>query len=400
MNLKLHRSVLFASLFVCLATGVWQRNVKDSLMAALFTAVGTMGGLLLVERDKQRSELATQSTLQSSIAVLQQEQEQLQTYVNETFQLEQDLSASVRSLKSERLRLLNRIGSLHQQRNQMAAMVKQLKQENEVQTNLKVSTQALLSELQQQHQKLQSKIDAHAALDALAPEVRLTRVQHRLSLVRKKLAEQQHQQKLVQTELAIAQEQKIDLEGSLYDLRAEFNVLEQRYQELQENLRISEEQYKEISFGILGGKAAIQRLLRDILQKRQEKAALIAEVEGLQELSPQAIPSELLGLLPSTWQAWLQFVQHLNPEEQEFLKLILAQDSGQMEALPTAIAQSSVADLENILQEQAMLFLGESPFIRVADRPLPQLKAEYQSLLEQQSLFLPTPEDRCESTSS
>lgn len=396
MTSKFFPPVLFASLFVLLTTFAWQRNVKNSSISALLTLIGTTGSLVLLEKNRQQSELATEESLQINLENLRQEQSQLQEYINEAFQLEQDVTASVRSLQSERLRLLNRISSLHGQRNQITAIVQQLKQDNKVHSQQRQEMEQQLNALQEKYRILKDKVEAHAALDTLAPEVRLHRLQNQLAQVRRKLAEQQHQQKLLQTEFSIANEQKIDLEGSIYDLRAEFRVLEQRYAELQENLEISKQQYQDISFSILGGKAAVNHLFNEILLKRQEKAALAAEIEGLQDLRPMLEDDLVLDLLPPAWQAWLRFVQHLTPEEQQFLKIILNQEN--LMPLPENLSVATkepVETLEKMLHQQALLFLGESPFVRVGDRPLPQLKAEYHSLLSQ-SLIMPMPEGRFE----
>jgi hypothetical protein len=132
------------------------------------------------------------------------------------------------------------------------------------------------------------------------------------------------------------------------------------------------------------------------LLKRQEKAALAAEIEGLQDLRPMLENDLVLDLLPPAWQAWLRFVQHLTPEEQQFLKIILNQEN--LMPLPENLSVTTkepVETLEKMLHQQALLFLGESPFVRVGDRPLPQLKAEYHSLLSQ-SLLMPMPEGRFE----
>lgn len=399
MNFKPHRAVYFASLFVLLGTLLWQRNFKQSFLASLLTFVGTTGSLAIAEKDRQRDEIATKKGLQEELQALRQEQTQLQDYINEAFQVEQDIAASVRSLKSERLNLLNRISNLHSQRHHIATTVEQLQQENEAQEARRQTTQQELAILKQQHQQLEHKLEAHAALDALAPEVRLSRLQNRLAQVRRKLAAQQQQQQQIQGELAIAQDQKIDLEGALYDLRTELSVLQQRYAEVQENLRISQEDYRELSFDLLGGKAAVNRLLAEIQQKRQEKAALTAEIEGLQGLSPVTEGTILSDLMPPAWQAWLSFIQHLTPEEQQFLKVILTQENlATLSEFPVA-TKEPVETLEKMIHQQAMLFLGESPFIRVGDRPLPQLKAEYHSLLSQ-SIAIPNPEGRFESPSS
>ncbi len=396
---KFPRTILFASLFVFGATAVWQRNTKTGAIAALLTGCGMAGGSILVERERQQAEQQEKTALQQSLHLLRQEQANLDLYVNEAFELEQELSASVRALKSERLRLLNRINDLNRQRNDMSHELKQLRDENELQSQLHADTQASLTELQFQYEQLQEKLEAHAALDALAPEVRLNRLQQRLALVRRKLADQQHQQKLLQTECAIAQEQKIDLEGSLYDLRAEFNVLEQRYAEMQENLDFTTAQYREMSFNLLGSQAAVQRLTRDILCKRQEKSVLVAELENLRTLSPVTVDEQILELLPTPWQAWLRFVQHLAPEEQAFLKIILYRQN--LVALPEefpSMTHAPIETLASVLQERAENFLGESPFERVTDRPLLKLKEEYHSLLSQ-PLLVPISEDRYESKS-
>ncbi|AFY37421.1 hypothetical protein Lepto7376_1050 [[Leptolyngbya] sp. PCC 7376] len=396
---KFPRTILFASLFVFSATAVWQRDVRNGAIAALLTGCGMAGGSILVERERKQAEQREKDEIQDSLKVLRQEQTHLDLYVNEAFELEQELSASVRSLKSERLRLLNRINTLNDQRNEITAEVKQLQEENLAQTQLQETTQASLSELQIQYQQLQDKLDSHAALDALAPEIRLTRVQQRLAHVRRKLAEHQHQQKLLQTECAIAQEQKIDLEGALYDLKAEFNVLEQRYTEMQDNLDFTTAKYREMSFNLLGSQAAIKRLTRDILHKRQEKAVLLTELKSLQAIPPSPIEEQTLDLLPTAWQAWFRFVQNLAPEEQAFLKIILYRQN--LVAVPTEFPSMSHAPIETlatVLQERAESFLGESPFERVADRPLLQLKAEYHSLLSQ-SVLVPITEDTFETKS-
>lgn len=404
---KLPRTILFASLFVFSATALWQRNVKNGAIAALLTGCGMAGSSMLMERERQQSQRREKSDLQQSIQQLRQERSHLDVYVNEAFELEQELSASVRSLKSERLRLLNRINDLGEQRNAMTSEIKQLRKDSRLQQQLQASTEASLAELQIQYQKLQEKVDAHTALDVVAPEVRLTRLQQRLAMVRRKLAEQQHQQKLLQTECAIAQEQKIDLEGSLYDLRAEYKVLEQRYAEMQDNLDDTTEQYKNMSFNLLGSQAAIKRLTDDILHKRQEKALLLAEIDSLNALSTVS-NQEVIALLPTAWQAWLRFVQHLTPEEQAFLRIILSQQN--LVSLPTefpTMTHAPIETLAQILQERAELILGESPFEEVGDRPLLQLKAEYHSLLSQSPLaavepeetLLSIPEDQYESKS-
>lgn len=393
---KFPRTILFASLFVFSATAVWQRNTKTGAIAALLTGCGMAGGSILVERERQQAQQDEKTALQQTLHILRQEQTHLDLYVNEAFELEQELAASVRSLKSERLRLLNRINELSQQRNEMNVELTQLRAANDAQSQRYTETQTALVELQSQYQELQEKLEAHAALDALAPEVRLSRVQQRLALVRRKLADQQHQQKLLQTECAIAQEQKIDLEGALYDLRAEFNVLEQRYAEMQDNLDFTTAQYREMSFNLLGSQAAVQRLTRDILCKRQEKSVLVTELESLKTLSPIATNEEIFALLPPAWQAWLRFVQHLAPEEQAFLKIILYRQN--LVALPEEFPSMTHAPIETlaaVLQERAENFLGESPFERVRDRPLLKLKAEYHSLLSQ-SLLVPISEDRYE----
>lgn len=402
MTFKLLRPITCASLFILLTTFIWQRDLKNSCITALLTFCGTAGSIALLDKERQQSSLQKEEFLQANIKMLQQEQEQLQEVINEAFQLEQDVSASVRSLQSERLRLLNRISSLHGQRSHIATAVNQLKEENATQLQRRKEAEEKLVALQKQNQSLKEKVKAHAALDAFAPEMRLGRLQNQLAQVRRKLAEQQHQQKLLQTEFSIANEQKTDLEGSIYDLRAEFRVLEQRYQELQENLQISEQQYKDISFSILGGKAAVNHLFNEILLKRQEKASLAAEIKGLEGLqgSPAVIEdNSVMDLLPPAWQAWLQFVQHLTPEEQQFLKIILNQEN--LMPLPENLSVATkepVEILEKMLHQQALLFLGESPFVRVGDRPLPQLKAEYYSLLSQ-SLLMPMPEGRFEPSS-
>ncbi|NJN74507.1 MAG: hypothetical protein HC799_17790 [Limnothrix sp. RL_2_0] len=396
MTSKFLRPVLFASLFVLLTTLAWQRNLKNSSISALLTLIATTGSLVLLEKNRQQSDLAAEASLQLNLENLRREQSQLQEYINEAFQLEQDVSASVRSLQSERLRLLNRISSLHGQRNHITAIVQQLKQDNKVHSQQRQDMEEQLNALQKKYRSLKDKVEAHAALDTLAPEMRLHRLQNQLLQVRRKLAEQQHQQKLLQTEFSIAHEQKIDLEGSIYDLRTAFKVLEQRYAELQENLETSNQQYQDISFSILGGKAAVNRLFNEILLKRQEKAALAAEIEGLQDLRPMLEENLVLELLPPAWQAWLRFVQHLTPEEQQFLKIILNQEN--LIPLPENLSVATkepVETLEKMLHQQALLFLGESPFVRVGDRPLPQLKAEYHSLLSQ-SLLMPMPEGRFE----
>jgi hypothetical protein len=391
---KFQRTIFFASCFVFLVTGAWQRDLKTSSIAALIAAVGTAGTVVLLERDRHQADLREQNTLSQAIDSLRQEKIHLESYVHEAFQVEQELAASVRSLKSERLQLLNRISDLHQQRHHVSVEVKQLQQENKVQTQLREQAEIALADLQFQHQQLQNKIEAHAALDALAPEVRLTRLQNRLAQVRRKLAEQQHQQKLTQTELAIAQEQKTDLEGSLYDLRAEVKVLEQRYTEMQEHLSLSQEQYRDVSFSLLGGQAAVKRLSDEILHKRQEKATLLADIAGLKTLNPLSTDEQVVCLLPTAWQAWLRFVQHLSREEQAFLRIILSRENLVTipDELPMIMPHAPIETLATILQERATLFLGESPFIRVEDRPLLQLKAEYHSLLSQSPLVPTTDE--------
>lgn len=399
MNFKPQRAVYFASLFVLLTTLLWQRNLKHTAIATVLTFIGTSGSLIWAEKERQQQAQTEKQQLQQELSKLRREQQELQAYVNEAFQVEQDISASVRALKSERQNLLNRISNLHNQRNHIAATVEQLKQENEAQATLRQATQQELALLKQQHQQLESKLEAHAALDALAPEVRLNRLQNRLAQVRRKLASQQQQQQQLQGELAIAQDQKLELEGALYDLRTELNVLQQRYDEIQENLRLSQAEYREISFDILGGKAAVNRLFAEIQQKRQEKAVLTAEIEGLEGLSPISKDSLLLDLLPPAWQAWLSFIQHLTPEEQQFLKVILTQEDLATLSEFSVATKEPVETLEKMLHQQAMLFLGESPFVRVGDRPLPQLKAQYHSLLSQ-SLLLPKTDGRLDSPST
>lgn len=394
---KFSRTIFLTSFFVFVVMALAQRDLRQASAAAITAGVGVTGAMAIASREERQAQVTEHNHLRKTIEVLRQEQAHLETYVNEAFQLEQELSASVRSLKSERLRLLSRISDLNYERNEVSIDLKQLHQENQLQQQLQESTEAALFDLQQQHQQLQEKLEAHAALDALAPEVRLHRLHSRLGQVRRKLAKQQHQQKLVQTELSIAQEQKIDLEGELYDLRAEFNVLDQRYQEMKEDLIISEEQYRDISFSLLGGKAAVKRLSHDILEKRQEKEALIAEIDGLQQMSPLAADEQIVELLPSAWQAWFRFVEHLAPEERAFLKIILSQEN--LVSLPEEFPSMTHAPIETlaaVLQERATSFLGESPFVRVEDRPLLQLKEEYHSLLSR-SLLLPISEDRYES---
>lgn len=391
---KFHRTIFFTGCFVFLVTGLWQRNLKHSSVAALIAAVGTAGSVALSDRDRQRAEQREQHALSQAVDNLREEQIHLESYVNEAFQVEQELAASVRSLKSERLQLLNRISELHRQRHQITIDVKHLQQENKAQNQLREQTELALADLQIQHQQLQNKLEAHAALDALAPEVRLSRLQNRLAQVRRKLAEQQHQQKLTQTELAIAQEQKIDLEGSLYDLRAELKVLEQRYKDIQENLAESQTQYRDISFSLLGGQAAVKRLSDEILHKRQEKNTLLADIAGLKTLNPLSTDEQIVCLLPTAWQAWLRFVQHLSREEQAFLRVILSRENLVTipDELPMIAPHAPIETLATILQERATLFLGESPFVRVDDRPLLQLKAEYHSLLSRSPL-VPDTED-------
>lgn len=404
---RLPRTILLASFFVFSATAIWQRDVKNGAIAALLTGCGMAGSSVLIKREQQQAQLREQGDLQQSLQQLRQEQVHLDLYVNEAFALEQELSASVRSLKSERLRLLNRINDLGEQRNAMTSEIKQLRKNSRQQQQLQASTEASLAELQTQYQKLQEKVDAHTALDVLAPEVRLTRLQQRLAMVRRKLAEQQHQQKLLQTECAIAQEQKTDLEGALYDLRAEYKVLEQRYADMQDDLDSTTEKYKDMSFNLLGSQAAIKRLTSEILHKRQEKALLLAEIDSLNALSTVS-NQEVMALLPTAWQAWFKFVQHLTPEEQAFLRIILSQQN--LMSLPTefpTMTHAPIETLAQILQERAELILGESPFEEVGDRPLLQLKAEYHSLLSQSPLvaveteesLLSIPEDQYESKS-
>jgi chromosome segregation ATPase len=402
MSLTKNRHRTFGSLVgfgisFCLSL-IILRNPLTSFFNGIFAFSGSFLAVGISDRQRIKREKKSKHSFQHQIKRLEAQENQLYQSLSSVTNIKEQVEAKVNGLYLERTHLLNRIAELNFKRNDLYRDVNHLQQQLEQFNQTIFQKKGQIEQLEKREIELNQAI-LRKSYNSHPSQRRINQLKEKVAAVTTTLTVQEQQQQQLEQELINLENAKQEIEGQIYDLNNQIKVLEQKQTGLEINindlqnqkqqLEITLKQYQEesnllkntIDDQILQ-QEQIKQIILDLEQEKQELENHFYPVSQIAVLETPALEKSVLitNFLPDEWQEWLNFVQHLTPDERKAFKAILEKDAVTLKQL--ADQQITMPEvIIDLLNDNALKLIGDTPFTRIDTSIIPEVHQEYVPIL-------------------